>query len=101
MMPMMIDARMKARTAEDQGNDADNRGVHAQGARQAIDKVATGVGQGTEDAAEAVDDKTDDGAERLAQPFEKAFYLHVHVMMRRWACLCLWLLITPASSLQA
>ena len=46
---------------------------------------ANGVWRYPVQTAEAVDDKADDGAERLAQPFEKAFYLHVRVLMRRWA----------------
>ena len=90
-----------AHQADDQANDADNGGVHPQGPGQSVDEVATGVGQGIEQPAEQVDDKPDDRTYGLAKPLEEAFYLHVCVLMRRWACLCLWLLLQQASSLPA
>ena len=67
MIPMMIDGvheradrRPQQHQPEDQGDDADDRGVHAQRLGQAFDKIAAGATHQLEQTAEAVNDETDD-----------------------------------------
>ena len=80
------DFRVQQHQADDQGDDADDRGVHAEGLGEAFDKVAAGIGQHVEQSAERLDDKVDDQANFVTQPSEK-ICLHVCVLVRRWAYL--------------
>src|SRR5690606_2042997 len=66
--------------AEGQRHQADQRTVHAQGSRQAFEKIVSGVGKQAEEAAECIDDVANHRAERLAQPLEEAFHPHVFLL---------------------
>ncbi|MCY1556446.1 hypothetical protein D9M68_931980 [compost metagenome] len=54
------DRRPQQHQPQDQRNDADDRCVHAQRAGQSFDKIAAGMAQQIEQAAEGVNDKADD-----------------------------------------